>query len=269
MIHIQKGVSDYFQFNQIQEQKGVVHFITTNIRRVGNSVLHDFDLSFSNRKNSQLIASNREILSEETCIPLPSFVMQEQIHSDFVQIVGEEHKGLGVYQREDSLQHSDAMITNRAGICLFLFAADCVPVLIYDPINRAIGAAHSGWKGTVKKIAQKTLIKMQTEYGTSPGDVLIGLGPSIRVKRYEVGLEVVNAVEQAYGRTSGILEYDEESERHYFNLQKAILSQLTDIGVEEANVEDSGLCSYDLRELFFSARREKNTGRFGAGIMLK
>jgi hypothetical protein len=268
MIRIQSKVSDYFLFQNLSKQKEITHFVSTNIRKHNETIVHDFDLCFSTGISKDAVLRNREILALETEIPLINFVMQEQVHSDKVQIVGNEHRGMGVFNKADALPDSDAMITDHKQICLFLFAADCVPVLFYDPKNNVIGAAHSGWKGTVGKIAQKTVLAMKTTYGTNPEDVMVGIGPSITVHNYEVGEEVVAAVEQSFGTKKGFLEYNTKRGKHRFNLQYAVRMQLIDIGVKNENIEVSGLCTFDRDDLFFSARSKKNTGRFGAGIMI-
>jgi len=175
MIRISSDVSDYFRFQNLSLQKGITHFVSTNIRKQNEKIVHDFDLSFSTGLSKETVMKNREILAVETGFPLTNFVMQEQVHSDRVEVIGNEHKGMGVFNKEDALPVSDAMITNHQQIGLFLFAADCVPVLFYDPRNSVIGAAHSGWKGTVGKIAQKTVLAMKNSYGTNPEDVLVGV----------------------------------------------------------------------------------------------
>jgi polyphenol oxidase len=268
MIRINQKVSDYFRFRMLSEQKSITHFISTNIKRVNAVTRHDFDICFSTGKTHEEVFNNRNILATETGIPLENFVMQKQIHSDRVQIIDSEHKGKGVFKRDDALDDSDAMITDCKNICLFLFAADCVPVLFYDPKNGVIGAAHSGWKGTVNKIAQKTVQKMGEVYGTKPEDILVGIGPSICVLHYEVGNEVVDAVETAYGTKEGFLTLNHNTGNYHFDLQYAVREQLRAIGLKEDHIETSGLCTFEHESLFFSARKNKNTGRFGAGIML-
>lgn len=214
------------------------------------------------------ITSNRKALSKAVNIPLENFVMQNQIHGNNVKVVSKKHKGSGVSNHSDSLQDNDAMISNIAGICLFLFAADCVPILFYDSKKRVIGAAHSGWKGTVKKIAQKTVLKMQEEYQSSLKDIIVGIGPSISVQNYEIGENVVTAGKKAFGKIDNYFQYNTKTKKYHFDLWYANKQQLIDLGINEKNIEISNICTYSRSDIFFSARKN-NTGRFSAGIMLK
>jgi YfiH family protein len=268
MIRKIESVSDYFHFQLLTKQKRIIHFISTNIRKEHTTVRHDFDICFTTGKTHKEILENRKILAKETGIPLENFVMQRQIHSDRVQIVDAGDRGKGVYTCDDALDDSDAMITNCKNVCLFLFAADCIPVLIYDPIKGVVGAAHSGWKGTVKKIAQKTIEAMGQTYGTKPEDVIVGIGPSIGVSNYEIGSDVATAVELSYGTTEGVLKLNPTTGNFHLDMLYAVRTQLREIGINDDHIEPSDLCTYEQEGLFFSARKNKNTGRFGAGIML-
>ena len=160
------------------------------------------------------------------------------------------------------------MITNKKGLCLFLFAADCAPVILFDPVNKAIGAAHSGWLGSVKKIAQKTALKMHEVFNSEFENLQIGIAPSISQDNYEVGDNVTEAVIDSFGSNSGLLEPNSSTGKYHFDIQASIVKQLTEIGVLQKNIEVSEYCTFSRQDLFFSARGKKNTGRFGAGIML-
>jgi len=109
-------------------------------------------------------------------VNLESFVTIRQVHGDKVLVVNKNTKNL----------EGDAMITNKRGLMLVVKVADCVPIMLFDPVKNAIGIAHAGWRGTLKKIAGKTVFKMKKEFGTDPGNLIIGIGPCICVKHYEV-----------------------------------------------------------------------------------
>lgn len=119
---------------------------------------------------------------------LPMHVVQaHQVHGDRVAVVGS-----AVLTRED-LEGFDALITDVPGVAIGARTADCIPVLMYDPIRRAVAAVHSGWKGTVLKIAAKTLAVMSGEFGTRPADILAVIGPGIGPDSFQVGPEVARA----------------------------------------------------------------------------
>jgi hypothetical protein len=161
---------------------------------------------------------------------------------------------------------ADAMICNRPEVTLLMRFADCVPILLYDPVRSAIGAVHTGWLGTVRKVAAETVAQMQQAFGSRPADLLACIGPSIGPDHYPVGPEVVEQVRQAFG---------EESERHLlprdgqvcFDLWSANHSLLSESGV--GTIELSGVCTACHLEDWFSHRGDRGkTGRFGAALAL-
>ncbi|MCF6366216.1 MAG: peptidoglycan editing factor PgeF [Bacteroidales bacterium] len=259
--------TDFFKFNNFSEFENLNHFISTNIRKEAGQIFNDFNISLESRHNYERIISGRKSLSKSVNISLENFVMQNQVHGNNIKIIEEKHRGKGAYNHSDAIQNNDAMLTNIPGICLFLFAADCVPILFYDRKNKVIGAAHAGWQGTVKKIARKTVLKMQEEYNSSVNDIIIGIGPSISVKNYEIGENVLNEGEKAFGTIENYFQFNKNTGKYHFDLWYANKQQLIEVGIKSENIEISELCTFDNPDIFFSARK-KDTGRFGAGIML-
>lgn len=122
----------------------------------------------------------------DAVLPMP-VVQAHQVHGDRVAVVGSAD-----LTRED-LEGFDALITDVPGVAIGARTADCIPVLMYDPARRAVAAVHSGWKGTVLKIAAKTLAAMSGEFGTRPADILAVIGPGIGPDSFQVGPEVARA----------------------------------------------------------------------------
>ncbi|OGM32951.1 hypothetical protein A2803_05150 [Candidatus Woesebacteria bacterium RIFCSPHIGHO2_01_FULL_44_21] len=120
----------------------------------------------------------------------------------------------------------------------------------FDPKNTAIGIAHAGWRGTLKKIAGKTVFKMQKEHGTNPSDLVVGIGPCICVKHYEVDEAVLPGA------------------KGNFDLRMANKIQLVEAGVDEKNIEIMPYCTYERTDLFYSYRAEGATGRIATGILI-
>ncbi len=264
IYHYEK--TDILRFNLFPEQK-IKHFISSRNYKTDSSVSSDFNISLENKTTDKNVVNYRQILSETVKIPLENFVMQNQVHGNHITIIDETHRGRGIYNHKNTVQNSDAMITDRKNICLFLFAADCMPVLFYDKKKQVIAAAHSGWKGTVKKIIQKTVLKMIEIYNSNPNDIIAGIGPSISVENYEVGENVISEVKNAFGTKEKYLRFNKTNGKYHFDMWYAAKQQLIEIGIPENNIEISGYCTYDNNDLFFSARKG-NTGRFGAGIIL-
>jgi YfiH family protein len=162
---------------------------------------------------------------------------------------------------------ADGLITDRSDVTLFQRFADCVPILLYDPRRKALGIVHSGWRGTVERAAASPVAAMAEAYGSKPGDLLAGIGPSIGPDHYEVGPDVVAAARTTFGRQADDLLTVRDG-RTYFDLWAANALALHQAGVEQ--VETAGLCTACHTEHFFSHRAENGqTGRFGAVMALR
>ena len=182
-------------------------------------------------------------------------VTPEQVHGQHIVRVGRAEAGRGAKEYEDSIPETDALITDEPGLPLVLCFADCTPVLFLDPEHLAVGIAHGGWKGTVKKIAQKTVMAMTKEFGTKPSDVLAAIGPAIGPCCYEVGDEV------AARQTLCIVEA--------MKLMNEIPSPDMDIGVKSENIDMADTCTACKHQWFYSYRADGGTtGRMAAVIAL-
>jgi YfiH family protein len=177
---------------------------------------------------------------------------------------------------------TDALITNAKQTPLVILTADCAAVFLYDTKHNAIGIAHAGWRGTVAGIAAETVEQMGYAFGSQPEDILAGIGPSIGPCCYEVGDEVIFAVEARLPDYTEEILVDpdmasagsfraavNEGHRH-FDLWRANELLLIDAGVPEKNIEIARLCTACRTDLFYSHRAEKGvTGRFGGILMLR
>lgn len=184
-----------------------------------------------------------------------------QVHStDVIWTTG--RRPAGVRHRK-----ADAILTDRAEVTLFMRFGDCVPILLHDPVRKVVGLVHAGWMGTVNGIVSETIKTMQAAYRSNPGDILAAIGPSIAVHHYEVGPEVVNQVESAFGQTAEeLLVRDKDSTQ--FDLWRANQLMLEDMGIR--NIELSGICTACNLQDWFSHRGEYGeTGRFGVLIALE
>ncbi|MDP2113024.1 MAG: peptidoglycan editing factor PgeF, partial [Bacteroidota bacterium] len=163
----------------------------------------------------------------------------------------------------------DALITNEPGLFICVQTADCVPILLFDPQKKVVAAIHAGWRGTVSKIAQKTIQQMTEKFSCQPTDILAGIGPSIHMHAYEVGPEVVEAVKANFSNSPALLKPSLNEGNAYFDLWEANQTVLLEAGIPEENIELMGLCSFEQADLFYSARRDgADTGRMVSGIRL-
>ena len=125
-------------------------------------------------------------------------VTPEQVHGEAIARVTARDASRGALSYDDAIAATDALITDEEDLPLLLCFADCTPILFLDPVRRAVGIAHGGWKGTVRRIAAKTVRRMQDEFGSRVEDILVGIGPSIGPCCYEVGAEVAEQFRAAF-----------------------------------------------------------------------
>lgn len=164
------------------------------------------------------------------------------------------------------IDKADAIITDRIGLPLNLRFADCVPILLYDPDRHVIGMAHAGWRGTVGGVVQATIAAMAETFGTNPARLQAGIGPSIGPAHYQVGPEVVEAVQNAFGQTEPFISRASDGSA-YLDLWEANRETLKRCGVVQ--IEVSRICTAERVDEFYSHRAEQGqTGRFGAVMAL-
>ncbi len=204
---------------------------------------------------------NREQLAKVIGIGVDQLVFPRQTHTncvaDLTDIPNEE------------LFDTDGLVTDKPGICLCIQTADCVPVLLFDPIKNSIAAVHAGWRGTVGLIVKEVVEIMRRKYLSVPKNIRAVIGPSIGPQHYEIGDEVVDAVFKNIPYAGTILKRQETGKFH-FDLWEANKQILLNCGILLNNIEIAGRCTFTEEEIFYSARREGiETGRMVSGIMLK
>ncbi|MBU2610041.1 MAG: peptidoglycan editing factor PgeF [Chloroflexi bacterium] len=190
-----------------------------------------------------------------------------QVHGKNVVIADAPHPPLSPHLCAAPTRQADAILTDKPGVTLFMRFADCVPILLYDPLRKVVGLAHAGWRGTVRGVVRAVLEAMQARFGTQPADLQAAIGPSIGPDHYAVGPDVVTQVRQAFGEDASALLATIDGEMH-FDLWAANRLLLEQAGVR--HVEVAGLCTACHLDDWYSHRAENGrTGRFGALIGLK
>lgn len=158
----------------------------------------------------------------------------------------------------------DALITARTDVFLVLLFADCVPVLFYDPIERAVGVAHGGWRGLAAGILGHTVQAMQRAFGSRPDRIQAAIGPHIGVCCYEVSEDVADQ----FASVPRAIRLDKDGHR-FLNLARVARAQLTEAGLDPDNVSTSAACTSCFTDVYFSHRAEGTTGRMAAAIGLE
>jgi YfiH family protein len=165
---------------------------------------------------------------------------------------------------------ADGIITDNPAVTLFMRFADCTPILFFDPIQQALGIAHAGWLGTVRRAASATVAAMQAAYGSNPETILAAIGPAIGPDHYEVGPDVVEKVNHAYGEQAASLFHHNGGPRPHFDLWAANRLDLEQAGLQPENIAVAEICTACNTQDWYSHRQEKGkTGRFGALIALR
>jgi YfiH family protein len=246
-----------WQFETLSREKSIQHFVTD---RTSGTPDTEFTLSFSSSPDRAFIQGNRNLLANAMGIENSSLYLPSQVHKTRIVSVDQ------TTQREELLE-TDALITNVPGLCIAVMSADCVPILLYDKKNNAVGAVHSGWRGTVARILEKTLQQMRKTFGTKGDDLQAGIGPSVSQDSYEVGEEVVSEFNRSFGDRNELM-IPVGTNKAKLDLWKANKLQLMEFGVSPAQIEISDLCTVKNNNHFFSARKG-DAGRFAAGIMVR
>ena len=270
MIRQEIGSLQVWFFENLSICKRIGHFVSTRVGGHSSPPYDTLNLSFNVGDPPGNVHKNRERLMEAVGIPLNSVTTAKQIHGDRIKVVSKALRGKGSADFDGAIDGTDAMVTNVPNTCLMVLLADCVPLLLYDPSKEVIGIVHAGWKGTLRFIAQATIRTLQRRFGSSTGDILVGIGPSVGPCCYQVGEEVVSQVEQAFGTTKHIVGNRSADGKGYLDLWEANLRQVLDAGVPGENIEIARTCTRHHPDVFFSYRHEKGkTGRFGAGIFIR
>jgi polyphenol oxidase len=216
------------------------------------------------------VLRNRERVAEKIGVPLDSWVAGEQVHGSTVTVVTEDLRGLGARDLESMLPATDALVTNVPGLALSTYAADCVPILFADPEHRCVGAAHAGWKGTVAKIAGKTVTAMHDTYGTNPEELYVFIGPAIGACCYEVDERVAVAVQEAFPAAASRLLTPSRAGHWQLDLWQANVEALLAAGVREEHIHRDDRCTSCHVDSLFSYRKEAGrTGRHAGIIALE
>lgn len=262
--HIVGGLPLY-QFKNLSHFPELVHFITTREGGVSQNGDTSFNLGFHDSDSHTNVIENRRRLASALGLSLDAFTHQVQVHSATVTVVDSSLRGRGSLSQEEAIQQNDGLVTATSDICLMTKSADCVPILLYDPVARIVAALHAGWKGMVQNIAAKGVARM-VELGSNPQNIVAGIGPSNGPCCYEVGSDVEEAVFGHFGTLEGLLVAGKGVRRH-LDQWEANRRQLVSVGLLPENIEVAKICSQCNHHEFFSARMQ-HTGRFAAGIMV-
>ena len=252
------------------EQTGIVeHCFTTRIGGVSKGIYESLNLSFTRGDEDAAVRENFRRLAGAMKTDVSKFVFTDQTHTTNVRRVTAEDAGKGIVKERDYTD-IDGLITNEPGLELSTFYADCVPLYFVDPVHRAIGMSHSGWKGTVGKMGAVTITAMKREFGTEAKDLVCAIGPSICQDCYEVSEDVADAFKEAFPGHADEILLDKKNGKYQLDLWRTNEIVLTEAGVLKENIAVTNICTCCNPDLLFSHRASHGKrGNLGAFIYLR
>jgi YfiH family protein len=256
-------------FENLSSYGSLLQAVTTRTGGKSPQPFESLNLGLNTGDIPANIEANHTILSRALEFDLSQLVSSHQVHGNEIMFINDEI----VESLPDSVAHRftgfDALVTDRPGIFLMIRVADCVPLILFDPGKNIVAIVHAGWKGTLAKIAAKTVIEMAGRYGVSPRDIKAGIGPAIGPCCFAVGEDVAGLFYNKFSEAGAFITQKDNA--FFISLREANRLQLLRAGCRAHNIEVSGMCTSCNSDLFFSHRREKGkTGRFGllAGLRI-
>ncbi len=271
MILNEKDGISYLTYKSLEETGIVSHGFSTRLGGVSEGVCASMNLSFTRGDNPEAVHENYRRISKTLGIDASRIVASDQTHTTNVRLVTEADCGKGVLIPKDYTD-VDGLITDIPGITLATFYADCVPLFFVDPVHKAIGLSHSGWKGTVHKMGEVTLEAMNEHFGTNPEDVIAGIGPSICQDCYEISEDVAMQFAEVFPKEEILRpgRMSEEGPKYHLDLWKANELILLDAGVKKENISYPGICTCCNPDFLFSHRASHGKrGNLAAFLCLK
>ncbi len=259
MICNEKNGLKYYTFRSF-ENEGIKHGFFTRQGGISPKPFESLNMATTGGDSAANVLENLRRMFSVFDLNLYSRYDGWQVHGDTI-ICTDKPRNLN----SRSLK-ADGLISNNVNVTLVMRFGDCVPVLLFDKVTKTIGIYHAGWPGTIKKIGARMVEKMQLLYGTDPGNIIAGIGPSIGPDHFEVKSDVLIPFEKKFSEWKNeIIQMKEE--KYYIDLWKTNRLILESVGVKQIEVAE--ICTYCHSDEWFSNRAEKgNTGRFGVLISL-
>lgn len=261
-------VLPYLSFSSYEALPYIRHMFTTREGGVSKDIYESLNLSFTRGDDETAVLENYRRVAQALGTSIDHIVTSDQTHTTNVRPVGKEDLGKGITRPRD-YKDVDGMITDQPGVLLATFYADCVPLYFVDPVHKAIGLSHSGWRGTVGRMGQATVEAMERSFGSHPKDLLCAIGPSICQDCYEVSRDVAEAFIFAFPTHEKEILQAGALGKYQLDLWKANEIVLTEAGVLKEHIDLAGLCTCCNSSILFSHRASKGKrGNLGAFLML-
>ena len=264
-----EGVT-YLTYPAFESFPWVLHGFSTRLGGVSQGIYSSMNLSFTRGDEEEAVMENYRRLGAAVGFLPEDVVTSDQTHTTNVRVVTEKDRGNGI-TRPRAYTDVDGMITDVPGLVLGTFYADCVPLFFVDPVHRAVGLSHSGWRGTAGRMGEVTVQKMAAAFGSRPEDIQAAIGPSICQDCYEVSEDVILQFQQTFAEKDwGSLFYRKENGKFQLNLWEANRRILVEAGVPAHQISMPNLCTCCNPKFLFSHRASKGKrGNLGAFLGIR
>ncbi len=254
-----KGVV-FYQFESLAQHAQVTHAVFTRLGGKSSGDFSSLNVGQELGDDPPTVQENLHLIFQTLGLNSARVATARQVHGARVTVVGADQRGTAQPQ-------TDSLISAEPGTCLLLRFADCLPLMLYDPVRRAIALVHAGWRGLVAGVVRNTVLRLQHAFACRPRDLVAGLGPTIGPCCYEVGPDLILKLQRVFDDPRQFLLPQPPGTPH-FDLPGAVRWQLRQEGVQQ--IEASGMCTACHTDEFFSHRAEQGrTGRFAAVLALR
>lgn len=261
----------YLSFKALDDTGLVADGFSTRMGGASKGKFATMNFSYSRGDDPEDVLENFTRMAQAMGVERDRMVVSNQTHTVNLRRVTEKDAGKGVIKGRD-YNHIDGLITNVPGLTLVTFYADCVPLYLLDPVHKAIGLSHSGWRGTVKRMGRETVDAMRDAYGTKPEDLIVCVGPSICQDCFEVGEEVIEAFRQEFAPVhwDSLYRRGKGPGKYQMDLWKANEIIFCEAGVRPEQIHITNICTMCNSDLLFSHRRAgEERGNLAAFLCLK
>lgn len=243
----------YYTADSFSSVDKVAHGFSTRLGGISQGPLSSLNLGRSRNDEPSCVRENYRRFGNALGMNLDRIVMCQQVHSDTVRVVTEKDAFIDLY--EPTRFEGDGLITNCSGLTLAVFYADCIPVLLYDPVCKVIAAIHSGWRGTSLGIAKTAVQQMEQSFGSQPESILAAIGPGIGPCCFETHDDVPIAMRKAMGDSISPFIASLPGSKFQVDLKGIIAHGLRSIGLLPQHISISNLCTACHLDLFWSHRK--------------
>lgn len=247
------GLINLITYPLLSAFKEVTHFTTTRQGGVSEGSYASLNLGLYSGDKPENIKENFSHLGNFTKINPEKIFLPYQTHGDEVLVIDSDFLEKNKSEQQIELHGKDALISNQPNVYMGVSTADCVPILLYDPVQKAVAAVHAGWRGTAQLIAGQAIRQMTNAFGCKPENLVGVIGPSISPAVYEVGEELI----RPFGTNGFIIDriFRHSEGKIQLDLWQANEDVLVRYGMRQENIEIACRCTFSEQDTFFSARR--------------